>query len=316
MNLTSKLSLYDTLTYEVIGCILLFSCHISPATFEAFPWIFFILAFIAGFIFSKLNENGPFFHMIRNSKYFIVKARNKLDSINPIDDNYYRDYYCLCEKKTFSTIKLLEAHIAFFFNIAILIFALLLIRVICPDYYNDTISSLLHYKKYGCFCNPIIVNNIQPSISLPIIIISVQVVLLYIKCLCFKCLCQKQESSIQKKCDITTIDKEKNECRTNRLCFAFFFISLAAIIISLIFRSDWSFMVLLCILLIYLVVKIQSKISYLVVEGAHYTSNINNSNTNNPNSQHNCSRNNTPSNNNQTVSGDKASQIQITINNS
>ena len=57
VNTNTEVTLYDFLNYEVIGVLLLFICGFEPSdTID--NWPFFVVAFIAGLVFSKLAENA------------------------------------------------------------------------------------------------------------------------------------------------------------------------------------------------------------------------------------------------------------------
>ena len=152
LNTNTEVTLYDFLNYEVIGGLLLLLCNIMPNTLSP-SWLFFVFAFIAGLVFSKLVENAFWTKWTRNPEWAIRKGVETLNKY--LNDNqqrysysineYYRDYYRVSKEPSYKTILILEAQYRFICNlltISLLCFFACLVRL-SIDFENLIKVSLL-----------------------------------------------------------------------------------------------------------------------------------------------------------------------------
>lgn len=259
VNTNTEVTLYDFLNYEVIGLLLLFICGFTPNDL-IYEWLFFVLAFIAGLVFSKLAENAFWTKWTRNPKWAIRKGiekqNEKLNDNQKISiydyslNNYYNDYYRVTKEPVYKTIQILEAQYRFVENLFLLSFVCLLIGVVMQKNLNSVIQMQLFeclYEKqkmmiyiyvalFLCVCMRLLVNKCMPDID-----------------------CHIEEDC--KKCIIGVL-----WIITIVLLIAFLSSSYHSELPSLCYVS---FFVML--LFGFLAYKIQLKISTLVIEGAYYS---------------------------------------------
>lgn len=119
MPINTSLSLYDFLSHVVIGVVILMLCNIAPDTLGS-SWMFGGCAYIAGFVFSKLNESAFWSAYTRNPKFLIENAYANLNNLNCKDKSYYKAYYNYSQRSYFSTITILEAQYSFIYNLSVI----------------------------------------------------------------------------------------------------------------------------------------------------------------------------------------------------
>lgn len=267
MTAEAKLTFYDFLTYEVIGVLILVLCSVFPSMFFS-EWMFFVIAFIAGFIFSKLSENAFWFKWIRNPECLIIKA-NK-DLIRNIQDhikyNYLSDYYTLSEKKTYDTVRVLEAQFAFVYNLCVLFSLYTIVN------YNDISKICLDNFTFDLFNSNVCCSKIYHPTTISFVCFApmIKAYLTLIICVFIEVICQAFE----------LIPKSYNKalsCRIkpNIYCKTGFRYLFAGIVIILTIYTWISpklihYLIIAIITLAFIAYNIQKKISYLIVEGAHY----------------------------------------------
>lgn len=258
MDITSKLSLFDLLVYEAIGCMLLFMSGMMPIDFGKYSWLFYILAYVAGLIFAKLNENGPLFLLLRNNSYIITTTKNELDETTLIERLYIQRYYNLSEKKSFKTIQILEVQIAFLFNISILFFIAFILIKLTPEYTHRVIFKYTHSQEniisINCCCKQNTINIID-SFSTLLKIYAIQFAITILN-RCFFIKNKKLYKYLS-----TIIYKYKS--------FIIVFL-LISILILIFFGNTCLSLISFSIITLYICYIIQCKISYLVLEGGYY----------------------------------------------
>lgn len=156
MELSSKLSLYDTLAILTTGfmILLLLIPYIENISFIN-GILFFIASYIIGLIYNKLIEDitNP---CLRNNKGSIKKAYEKIkmgvknkDILKYSDsEHYYGAYYLLAEKNLLMNIPVLEAQTAFLRNIFFLLIIYLVAILTGDSAINNRLQSL-SIDKYG-----------------------------------------------------------------------------------------------------------------------------------------------------------------------
>ena len=258
MNTNTEVSLYDFLNCEIIGVLLLFICGFTPDNMM-YKWSFFVYAFIAGLVFSKLAENAFWTRWTRNPVWAIKKG---IEAVNRdielidekkiiIDDymnsmsNYIRDYYQVTKGSNYKIIQILEAQYKFVTNLALLSIVCLFIGVINPTKLNC-------FVQIELFINPI----------------EKEKMLIYVYVVLFFCVCVGLlMNSCMPKVDIQIEEDCKN-------CFIGMF-WIVIVVLLLLFVSFEKYT--LCNISLFLILifsflarKIQIKISTLVIEGAYY----------------------------------------------
>ena len=272
LNTNTEVTLYDFLNYEVIGVLMLFLCKITPQTISL-TWLFFVFAFIEGFVFSKLVENSFWTKYTRNSPCLIKKARKIVHQTkkNRRLKSYYKSYYSISKNGTYKTVQILEAQYAFVHNLFFVCIAYLVVAWFHTDYFDDNIVGLCNCCKQ-CVVN----DSATDSINLMPIIVS-NVILLFcciLKWISCPCLCERKNRKKRKR-----MDKEKEQNRILiKATFAlvvviFFFFIIRGINKSTIIDVVKWVLLLLLIILPFLAYRIQLKISTLVIEGGYYLKN-------------------------------------------
>lgn len=261
MNIGSKLTLYDTLTYSIIGCLIFILCRIFPTVFAPNNWLFYLTAYIVGFVFAKLTENAFWFKHIRNPKCCITFGYAKVlkDSKDCIKDRYLKDYYSLSGKKTYNTITILEAYFAFIYNLAILSFIAIIKHLIEPNFIeyikdkmlldSETISAL-----NNCCSNCPILLNTQPEYC------QLSIILIFLFLCVLAGSCFKKEESEKKKCNL--------KCNCIHCILTILIAALLVLYIAI--KCRLLLLILATFLLAYICFIIQKKICFLVAEGAYY----------------------------------------------
>ena len=247
VNTNTEVTLYDFLNYEVIGVLLLI-CGFTPNDL-IYEWAFFVFAFIAGLVFSKLAENAFWIKWTRNPKWAIDKGKKALEETKEKEWRhlYYIKYYKLSKESCYKTIQILEAHYRFVVN-------LLMLAVVC---FSIGAFELCGLKQFLCL------EVYSKKGELMVIIYGV---LLF-----FACLkevvgsCSKTNNNIQ--CEFDT------KCASVLLLTITIFLGIIFFILpdSLCCASLFAISLLGFIAFI-----IQLKISALVIEGAYYSKMRNN----------------------------------------
>lgn len=257
MNTNTEVSLYDFLNCEIIGVLLLFICGFTPDNMM-YKWSFFVYAFIAGLVFSKLAENAFWTRWTRNPKWAIKKGieavnrdmvdekKIKIDDYMKSMSNYIRDYYQVTKGSNYKIIQILEAQYKFVTN-------LVLLSIVCL-FIDVTIS-----KELACFVQ--LENPVEKEKAL-----------IYVYVVLFLCVCM---GLLVNKC-MPNLDCCIEEDGKNCIIGVFWIITIVLLIafISSSYHSESPsicYVSLFAILLFsFLAYKIQLKISTLVIEGAYY----------------------------------------------
>ena len=250
INTNTEVTLYDFLNYEVVGILLLFICGFTPCD-TIYEWLFFVFAFIAGLVFSKLAENAIWTKWTRNPKWAIDKGDKALEETKEKEWRhlYYINYYKLSKESCYKTIQILEAHYRFVVN-------LLMLAVVC--------FSIGAFEPCGLrqfLCMDVYSKRGE------------MMVIIYGVLLVFACLkevvdsCSKTNNDIQ--CEFDT------KCASVLLLTITIFLGIIFFILpdSLCCASLFAMS-----LLGFLAFIIQLKISALVIEGAEYLKRIENEN--------------------------------------
>lgn len=277
MNTNTEISLFDFLNYEIIGTLLLLLCNIMPNTLSP-SWLFFVFAFIAGLIFSKLAENAFWTRWTRNPKCLLIEA--KLDTRQSrrkrVLKNYYKDYYRLSRNATYKTVLILEAQYSFLYNL----WLLLILYLIMIYYSEDSMIQFIESIKCGtfsidcCKCCHVASNGCLTSINfVPLIVVYLVMlffdILGWISCECF---C---DNNIKNQV-IKSTRKDNEELKfIVRALYTLLFMLVAVLIYQNINLNNpisifkWTLYALITTIP-YIAYKIQLKISTLVIEGAYY----------------------------------------------
>lgn len=153
MNISSKLTFYDTLCMLVCGYLI---CCLTIGTFAPNDNItLFLFSYIIGLVYHKIVEGAtPFLRnihcLIRHSWDIVSKGVNgKLPA--PSRENYYKAYYCLMINNCLNSIPVLEAHVAFCKDL-FFVMILLLVRILsgCFDFQSLIICPAL-FCAIACF---------------------------------------------------------------------------------------------------------------------------------------------------------------------
>lgn len=177
MPINTSLSLYDFLSHVVIGVVILMLCNISPDTLGS-SWMFGGCAYIAGFVFSKLNESAFWTICTRNPEILIYNAKKELQNIK--DDSamheYYRAYYNFSQRKHFSVITILEAQYSFFYNLSVIALFLCLCLLFTSKYiinFMSTFTNMIPFVKdsLGNYTFILYLEKTNESIDLSFLII-------------------------------------------------------------------------------------------------------------------------------------------------
>lgn len=262
MNTNTEVTLYDFLNYEVIGVLLLFICGFTPNDL-IYEWAFFVFAFVAGLVFSKLAENAFWTKWTRNPKWAIRQGIEKLNE--KLNDNqklsiydyllndYYNDYYVVTKEPVYKTIQILEAQYRFVGNLVLLSFICLFI---C-DVKGAGLDSFFQMKLF---------ENVYEK----------QKVMIYVYVVLFLCVCM---GLLVNKCmpDIDCYVEES--CK--KCIMGVLWITTIVLLITFISSSYHSGSPSLCyvslfamLLFGFIAYKIQLKLSTLVIEGAYYSKKI------------------------------------------
>ena len=249
MEITSKLTIYDTLTYEIIGCLLLLICRIVPSDLSPNKWLFFILAYILGLTFSKLTGNTFWGKLSRNPKGLILSGYANLRKTigSAYKDKYIKAYYFLSQRNTFNTILILEAQFAFMYNLIHLIIIVL-------------IKQLSNSEYIICIINKII-NNTDSTIKadFSLILYTLSLLLLFVLVGYFL-----KETESKK-------SKSNNWKKRGRILhITLIVIIVLSYVLFIITKNYWSFIGILISIPLYICCLIQAKISYLIAEGLQY----------------------------------------------
>lgn len=268
INTNTEVTLYDFLNYEVIGVLMLFLCNITPQTISP-NWLFFVYAFIEGFVFSKLVENSFWTKFTRNPKCIIKNARKKVFCAKKDGclNRYYKSYYRISKIETYKTIQILEAQYTFVHNLLIVCIVYYIVVRFSRDYFNELFVSNESIGLCSCCKQCVMKNTIPNTINLMPIIVS-NIILLF--CCIFKwiscfgtCIKRKQEK-----------EEKEQSCLLIKAMFALVVLVFTVLMIR--DNNNHTFDVFICglsfliILLPFLAYNIQLKISILVIEGAHY----------------------------------------------
>ena len=255
--------------------MLLFICGFEPSdTID--NWPFFVFAFIAGLVFSKLAENAFWTKWTRNPKWAIRKGVDtlnnsigykKFDSEHYTKNVYYIEYYCVSKNPIYKTIQILETQYRFVEN-------LILLSIIC---------------FVICFCKPCELKQLFclgcKSGEAIIGIYSFMILFTFVGCIINKFpLPQKGMVELRKTIVSIVIYSLIIVCLiiSNWLHIKSFFDSFNSVsdldLLSLIrFDTSSSYcFIFAALVLLYLAYKIQLKISTLVIEGAYYSNIIDN----------------------------------------
>lgn len=263
VNTNTEVTLYDFLNYEVVGVLLLFICGFTPCD-TIYEWLFFVFAFIAGLVFSKLAENAFWTKWTRNPNWAINKGMvlfnenigyKKYDCDNYTKQDYYKDYYRITKEPIYKTIQILEAQYRFMENLFLLSFIFLLIVAVMQADLDNVIKMQLFDNLY-----------------------EKQKMVIYIFVVLFLCVCM---GLLVNKCmpDIDCcIEKDFKKC-----IIGVSWIITIVILIAFLSSSYHSKSPSICyislfamLLFCFLAYKIQLKISTLVIEGAYYSNIIDN----------------------------------------
>ena len=252
INTNTEVTLYDFLNYEVIGVLLLFICGFTPNDLT-YEWVFFVFAFIAGLVFSKLAENAFWIKWTRNPKWIICKGVEIVNKDISIEDDkivindyeksnkYLKDYYRITKEPIYKTIQILETQYRFMEN-------LLLLTVICFFVGASVSDNLRHF---------LCVDVYSKHVEMLIIVYIVMSLFAYLGCV------------IKNSC----LDNNYHCCIVDLKCVAVlcltvsFFLGLAVLIMP---NSLTCVSLFVMIILGILACKIQLKISTLVIAGAYY----------------------------------------------
>ena len=271
MNTNTEISLYDFLNYEVIGTLLLILCNIMPNTLSSF-WLFFVFAFIAGLIFSKLAENAFWTKWTRNPKWAIrkgVETLNKHLNINQQISNYsineyYRDYYRVSKEPSYKTILVLEAQYRFICNLMIvsLVCFFVCLAGFSIDFENPIKSSFQDDPIKCCDCCS------SPILPIDFFIPSFLYAILFLCDIVGFFVVDNNKTDCKFKFD-SNIFEDKTIYKIGRafLLIVFFLISLCMYCANCKYKAVF---LGISVLLLLLSNKIQRKISTLVIEGAYY----------------------------------------------